>query len=143
MRKYIYIGVGGFLGAIIRFWIKTMPIHNYKELIPINTLFINVTGSFLLALITTIALEVLKVDENIKLGIGTGFLGAYTTFSTMCKEATELLNKGYYFSSLSYITNSIILGLVAAYFGVVVAREVLQKLIKKYINEDDSNLSKI
>lgn len=134
MKKYIYIGVGGFLGAIIRFLIKTMPLQDYKELMPINTLFVNVTGSFILALITTVALEVLKMDENIRLGVGTGFLGAYTTFSTMCKEATELLTKGYFFSSLSYITNSIILGLAAAYLGVVIAREVIEKYVKKYIS---------
>jgi len=116
LRKYIFIGVGEFLGAILRFWIKTIPLQNYKELIPINTLFINVTGSFLLALITTAALEIFKMDVDIRLGICTGFLGAYTTFSTLCKEASELINKGYYFSSLSYIVNSVFLGLATAFF---------------------------
>lgn len=138
MRKYIFIGVGGFLGAILRFWIKTIPLQNYKELLPINTLFINVTGSFILALITTAALEILKMDVDIRLGICTGFLGAYTTFSTLCKEASELINRGYYFSSLSYIVNSVILGLAAAYFGVIVAREVIQKYVNKHINGDES-----
>lgn len=137
MRKYIFIGVGGFLGAILRFWIKTIPLQNYKELIPINTLFINVMGSFLLALITTAALEVLKMDVDMRLGICTGFLGAYTTFSTLCKEASELINKGYYFSSLSYIVNSVTLGLVAAFLGIVIAREVLQKYANKHINSED------
>jgi crcB protein len=138
LRKYIFIGVGGFLGAILRFWIKTIPLQNYKELLPINTLFINVTGSFILALITTAALEILKMDVDIRLGICTGFLGAYTTFSTLCKEASELINRGYYFSSLSYIVNSVILGLAAAYFGVIVAREVIQKYVNKHINGDES-----
>lgn len=137
MRKYIFIGFGGFLGAILRFWIKSIPLQNYKELIPINTLFINVTGSFILALITTIALEVLKMNADIRLGICTGFLGAYTTFSTLCKEASLLVNKGYYFSSLSYITNSVVLGLAGAYFGVVVAREVVQKYVNNHISGED------
>lgn len=135
MRKYIFIGAGGFLGAILRFGIKSIPLQNYKELIPINTLFINITGSFILALITTAALEILKMDVDIRLGICTGFLGAYTTFSTLCKEASELINRGYYFSSLSYIVNSVILGLVAAYFGVIIAREVIQKYANNHINE--------
>lgn len=137
MKKYIFIGAGGFLGAILRFWIKSIPLQNYKELIPINTLFINVTGSFILALITTIALEVLKMNDDIRLGICTGFLGAYTTFSTLCKEASVLINKGYYFSSLSYITNSVVLGLAGAYFGVVVAREVVQKYVNNHINGEE------
>lgn len=135
MKKYFFIGIGGFFGAILRLYIKTIPIQNYKELIPINTLFINVTGSFILALITTIALEILKIDTDIRLGICTGFLGAYTTFSTMCKETVDLIDNGNYFSSLSYVTNSVFLGLAAAYFGVVVAREVIQKLINNTIDE--------
>lgn len=137
MRKYIFIGAGGFLGAILRFWIKSIPLQNYKELIPINTLFINVTGSFVLALITTIALEVLKMNDDIRLGICTGFLGAYTTFSTLCKEASVLINKGYYFSSLSYITNSVVLGLAGAYFGVILAREVVQKYVNNHISGEE------
>ena len=143
MRKYIFIGAGGFLGAILRFWIKSIPIHNYKELIPLNTLFINVTGSFILALITTTAIEILKMDEDIRLGICTGFLGAYTTFSTLCKESSVLINKGYYFSSLSYITNSVVLGLMASYFGVIIAREFIRRFVNNRIDEDDNNLSKV
>lgn len=137
MKKYIFIGAGGFLGAILRLWIKTIPLQNYKELIPINTLFINITGSFILALITTAALEIFKMDVDIRLGICTGFLGAYTTFSTMCKEASDLINKGYYFSSLSYIVNSVVLGLAAAFLGIVVAREVIQKYVNKNINSEE------
>lgn len=136
MRKYVFIGVGGFLGAIFRLFIKTMPIQNYKELVPLNILFINITGSFILALITTLALEVLNMDSDLRLGICTGFLGAYTTFSTMCKEAITLLDKGDYFSAITYLTNSIFLGIAAAYLGVVVAREVIYKLVnRKNFNE--------
>lgn len=131
MRKYIFIGIGGFFGAILRLYIKTFPIQNYKELVPLNILFINVMGSFLLALITTTALEVWEINSDIRLGICTGFLGAYTTFSTMCKEAVTLLDKGYYFSAVTYLTNSVFLGIAAAYLGVVVAREYIYKLVNK------------
>ena len=51
MKKYIYIGVGGTLGAILRFIIKNIEIYNYKEVFPINTFLINITGSFILAFI--------------------------------------------------------------------------------------------
>lgn len=136
MRKYIFIGIGGFLGAIFRLFIKLIPIQNYHELVPLNILFINITGSFILALITTVALEVLNMDSDLRLGICTGFLGAYTTFSTMCKEAITLIDKGYYFSAITYLTNSIFLGIAAAYLGVVVAREIVYKLVnRKNFNE--------
>ncbi|HEX2944985.1 MAG TPA: fluoride efflux transporter CrcB [Clostridia bacterium] len=130
MRKYIFIGIGGFLGAILRFLTKSVPIYNYHENVPLNTLVINVSGCFVLALLLTVAFEIWEFDAEIRLGIGTGFLGAYTTFSTLCRETTELLFKGYYFSAVSYITISVVLGLAAVYLGVVLAREVVAKLLK-------------
>lgn len=142
MRKYIFIGAGGFLGAILRYYIKSIQIYHYKEAIPLNTLIINIAGSFMLALILTTALEVWEFDSNIRLGIATGFLGAFTTFSTMCKETVLLINSGYYFSAISYITISTMLGLGAAYFGIVVAREAVSKIAsgKEYemISEEES-----
>jgi fluoride exporter len=70
------------------------------------------------------------MDESVRLGITTGFLGSYTTFSTLCKESVALLTKGDYFSALSYITMSTVLGLTGVYLGIIVAREVLAKVIK-------------
>jgi len=131
MRKYIFIAIGGMLGAILRYAIKNIHIYNYKEVIPINTLFINVSGSLLLALILTIAFEIFEFDADIRLGIATGFFGAYTTFSTLCKETVNLMAQGDYYSSISYLGFSVMLGLSATYFGVVLAREVVSKFKNK------------
>ena len=141
MKNYVYIWIGGCLGAVSRVFIKDIQIYQYNGLIPLNTLIINVTGSFLLALLLTIALEVWEMDESIRLGIATGFLGGYTTFSTLCKETVSLLSLGHYFSAGAYIAMSTVLGLLAAYLGIIIAREVLGKLIKgKNQDHDDSDL---
>lgn len=129
MRKYAFIGIGGILGAILRYYIKNIHIYHYKEAIPLNTLLINITGSFILALILTVAYELWDFDSNIRLGIATGFLGAFTTFSTMCKETAALMESGFYYSALSYITMSTVLGLASAYFGIILAREVVSKFV--------------
>ncbi|MCJ7687719.1 MAG: fluoride efflux transporter CrcB, partial [Clostridiaceae bacterium] len=129
MRKYTLIAAGGMLGAILRYFIKNIQIYNYKEVLPINTLLINVSGSFLLALILTIAFEVFEFDATLRLGIATGFFGAYTTFSTLCKETVNLMNQGDYLLSISYIGLTTILGLTAVYIGVVLAREVVSKFV--------------
>jgi fluoride exporter len=139
VKNYIYIWIGGCLGAISRVFIKDIQIYHYNGLIPLNTLIINVTGSFVLALLLTIALEVWEMDESIRLGIATGFLGGYTTFSTLCKETVSLLSLGHYFSAGAYIAISTVLGLSAAYLGIIVAREVIGKLIKGN-DKDDSDL---
>ena len=126
MQKYIFIGIGGILGAILRYLIKGVHIYHYHESVPLNTLIINITGSFILALVLTIAFEVWEFDTSIRLGIATGFLGAYTTFSTLCKETVSLIHQGEYFSAISYITVSTMIGLTAAFFGIVLARRLFQ-----------------
>lgn len=131
MRKYIFIGCGSFIGAILRYLIKGIQIYNYHESVPLNTLSINVLGAFVMALILTTAFEVWTFDADIRLGVTTGFLGAFTTFSTLCKETAVLMQNGNYFSAVSYMTVSIALGLGAAYFGIVVAREAGSKLLKR------------
>ena len=122
MRKYIYIGLFGFFGAVLRFVIKNMHICPYKEVIPVNTLLINVTGSFIIALVLTLAGEAWNMKEELRLGITTGFLGAYTTFSSLCKETVQLINKGLYSSALSYVAMSTVFGLFAVYLGVNAAK---------------------
>ncbi len=128
MRKYILIALGGMLGAILRYVIKDIHIFQY-EAIPIDTLFINVSGSFLLALILTIAYEVFQFHDDLRLGIATGFFGAYTTFGTLCKETVNLINEGHYYWAISYIALSVIFGLAVAYLGVVLARSAGLKFV--------------
>ncbi|MBL4933607.1 fluoride efflux transporter CrcB [Clostridium paridis] len=144
MKKYIFIFIGGMLGAILRYLIKNIDITSfYSGVIPLNTLVINICGSFILALVLTTALEVYDFNSNIRLGIATGFLGAFTTFSTLCKESVNLIRQGHYYSSIFYLFSSVILGLIAAYLGVLFTRKVISKLILKNttLNEVDAEAS--
>lgn len=141
MKKYLYIGIAGALGAILRYILKNIPIYNYSGTLPLNTLLINITGSFILAFILSITYEKWKYSQNMKLGITTGFLGAFTTFSTMCKESVLLMIKGHYFSVIFYIGLSVIIGIVFAYLGALLCREVVFKveLEEDYYLEDEVN----
>jgi len=119
-----------------------MQIQGYQVAVPLNTLTINIAGSFILAFILTFALEVREVNPDIRLGLTMGFLGAFTTFSALCKETVGLLQNGDYFFAISYITISIILGLGLAYVGIVLARKAGLKLInsKENITEIESEV---
>jgi CrcB protein len=136
MRKYIFIAIGGMVGAMLRYVIKNIHIYPYKGSIPINTLLINISGSILIALVLTIALEVFDFDADLRLGIATGFLGAYTTFSTLCKETVHLMEQGNYYSAIVYIVLSTMLGLGAVYLGVILARNVIAIFVNK---QNESN----
>lgn len=124
MRKYIYIGLGGALGASLRYLIKEISINKYQQTIPIDTLLINIVGCFLLAFILTVALDVLRRRPNLKLGITIGFLGAFTTFSTICKEIVDLASNGHYLIAVFYFTASTVFGLMAAYLGFISAKKI-------------------
>jgi len=136
MRKYIFIGCGSFAGAVLRYLIKGFHIYNHHENIPLNTLFINVLGALIIAFILTIAYEVWAFDSDARLGLTTGLLGAFTTFSTLCKETVGLLRDGYYFSAISYLTVSVTLGLASAYLGVILARKIGSKMAEKHKKHD-------
>jgi fluoride exporter len=131
LKKYFFIGIGGALGALLRYILKGIEIYQYSGKIPLNTLFINVSGCFILALILTIVRENRDFDLSLKLGISTGFLGAYTTFSTFCRETVMLLKQGYFYSAVSYVIVSIVLSLAAIYSGSLLAKELILKNSKR------------
>ncbi len=136
MRKYAFIGCGSFAGAVLRYLAKGIQIYNYHENIPLNTLLINILGAFMIAFILTIAYEVWAFDSDVRLGLTTGLLGAFTTFSTLCGETVGLLKAGDYFSAISYMTVSVMLGLASAYFGVVLARKIGSKVTERHEKTD-------
>lgn len=131
MRKYAYIGSFGFLGAIARYFIKTQHFSFYSGNIPINTLVINLLGAFLISSFLSYAYKV-NLKEELRLGVSTGFLGAFTTFSTMCKELVNLISNGQIFTFTLYLLASILIGLLMIYLGKFFS----EKLFTKALMED-------
>ena len=134
MRKLIYIGLFGAAGAVLRHLITEIPIESDQVNIPLNTLFINLAGCFALAFLITAALKIFKLSPDLRLGIATGFLGAFTTFSALCRQTADLIAAGYYFWAIEYIAVSAVLGFSVAYFGVILARKVTAVKIKDRSN---------
>ncbi len=124
MRKYLLIGLGSFLGAVLRYTLKELTLRCLDSGFPLSTLLINLCGAFLLSFILNIALNRLKLSEAVKLSITVGLLGAFTTFSTLCKETALLMYANSYFTALIYVTASAILGLCFAWLGFWAAERV-------------------
>ncbi|NTV89719.1 MAG: fluoride efflux transporter CrcB [Clostridiales bacterium] len=131
--KYLLIGCGGFFGAIARALVKGLQINGYQGALPLNTLFINIAGAFLLGLVMTIVLEIREFNEGVKLGITTGFLGAFTTFSAVCRETAALLSSGDSFTAVSYIIISSVFGISAVWLGMKTVRTMA--LLKQSLAE--------
>jgi CrcB protein len=131
VQKYIYILTGGAAGAVLRVLIRNINLFSESGGIPINTLMINITGAFVLVFFLTTAFEVFALSADMRTGISTGFLGAFTTFSALCKETAGMINNGEYFYALSYIALSVTLGLFTAYAGYLLAEKMTAKLRKR------------
>lgn len=127
MRKYFFIGAGAFIGAAARYELESISVVSHGAF-PITTLLINISGSFLLALLLAIAFELWEFDADIRLGLTSGLLGAFTTFSTFCREAVNLMRDGAYSIAFFYMLLSILCGFAAAYLGSALIRMFAAKM---------------
>ena len=106
------VGMGGFFGAIARYSISKQFNHTTTFRIPLGTIAVNTTGAFLLGFITGV-----KASPMMLLFFGTGFLGAFTTFSTLKLELTQMYKNRHYKIFLFYIVFTYGLGIILAYIG--------------------------
>jgi fluoride exporter len=120
--RYLVIGLGGFLGANARYLLGTWIVARYGTSFPYGTLVINVSGSFVIGLFLVLISERFVLHPHWRLFVVVGFLGAYTTFSAFSFESLALLLDGAWWRGLANMVGSVILGLIAALSGMVVAR---------------------
>ncbi len=114
------IAVAGAIGAPSRYLLDGFVQDRSEGAYPWGTFVINVTGSFLLGLITGAALYH-GFRGAPKLWLGTGFCGAYTTFSTFTFETVRLFEEGDTFDGLLNVGLSVVLGCAAAALGLALA----------------------
>jgi protein CrcB len=123
-RVVAVIAVGGFLGGPTRYLLgQAFPTAAHT--FPTTTLVINVTGSFVLAVLLVCVIEVWPPTRYVRPFGAVGFLGAYTTFSTWMVDADRLLASGRYGFALLDVFGSLFAGLVATALGIFLARAVL------------------
>ena len=115
MINILLVAFGGGIGALMRYIISTYIQKKNKLKIPIHTMIINITGSFLLAYV----LKNMK-DRSLVLFLTTGFLGGFTTFSTLMIESQDLIYKDKKIYAYIYICLSLVLSILAFFLGVIV-----------------------
>ena len=117
---WVGIAVGGALGALARYaltlWVQARLAPGHWAAFPLGTLVINVLGSFLLALAITLSARGL-LSAELRLAFGTGFVGAFTTFSTFEWETHGLLSGGRALWGGLYLFGNLALGYLAVLLG--------------------------
>jgi CrcB protein len=121
---YVLIAIGGAAGAILRYSVDDAVSRVTGGSFPFGTLLINVTGSFVLGVLFTLAVERSLLPPDVRPGLMIGLLGAYTTFSTWMLESWRLIEDGAYVYALANIGGSVLAGMVAVWLGIVVGRLV-------------------
>lgn len=120
MSAWLGIALGGALGALARHGVNVLTVkrltHTTWVSFPLSTLLVNVVGSFLLAVVMTLALRGV-ISPVWRLAIGTGFIGALTTFSTFEWEADLLLRNGEFTRVTLYVLANLLLGFLAVLLG--------------------------
>ena len=115
------IALGGALGAPARYTMSLL-IDVRKDAFPWATFWTNITGSFVLGLVLILVIERFPPSRYVRPFVATGFLGAYTTFSTFAVETDVLVKDGHAGTATVYAGSSLIAGIVAVWIGIVAAR---------------------
>jgi fluoride exporter len=117
-RRILAVFFGGFLGTIVRY-LLSLTIQRYVgNGWPYDILLINLTGAFFLALFTTWADAAILIGPTRRLFLNVGFLGAYTTFSSLALGDMLVSSNGQWLSAFLYLFCSIMGGIVAIMLGI-------------------------
>ncbi|PDY43650.1 fluoride efflux transporter CrcB [Bacillus wiedmannii] len=135
MKKLIYIivGIAGILGALSRYYLSLTIHTSWNHSFPLATLLINLAGCFLLAWLTTYIARLNILSSEVITGVGTGFIGSFTTFSTFSVETIQLINHSEWSIAFLYVSCSILGGLIMSGIGYTLG----DFLIKKSLTEGD------
>jgi fluoride exporter len=120
----IGIAVAGARGALARYGLDGLVARRVPGAFPWGTLVVNISGALLLGFLFTLLTERMTVDPWLRSALTIGFLGAYTTFSTLSLESYRLLSDGALVLALANMLGSLGAGLAAVYAGVVLGRVV-------------------
>ncbi len=124
MKNIIAIAIGGAIGALARFSI------NMQAESPVGTIIENISGSFLLGILTAYFL-IRLTKEWLRLGLGVGLCGGFTTMSTLAFDSVFLFQTESFFVVLLYLLISIFGGIIFAFLGFFLGNKLAEIQINK------------
>lgn len=114
------LGLAGALGAVARYGVVEWVAARWLSAFPLATFLINISGAFALGLVLTVGApaHAPNAPDSWRVVLGTGFLGGYTTFSTLSFETQALAQRGHNGYAWLNALGSLVAGIVAAALGI-------------------------
>ena len=121
MNQIIYtsliIGLGGFIGTILRFLLSSSIEKSFATSFPIRTILVNLIGCFLIGLLSGYFTQKLGDQTQLFFFLTIGVLGGFTTFSAIAMDSQVFIENGEYLKMLTYISVQAILGIALCLIG--------------------------
>ena len=123
MTRVLLVAGAGAAGAVLRYGLGVMAGPVERGAFPWTTFAINIAGSLLLGVVLAVAPG--RWSADVTIAVGTGFLGAFTTFSTFSNETMALVRSGHAPMAAAYVAASVVVGLAAAAAGHAAGRALV------------------
>ena len=121
MKEILLVGLGGFVGSVLRYLVSKLNVTWQVLSIPLGTLTVNVLGSLLIGFLVGLSAKSNLISNELRLLLIVGFCGGFTTFSSFTNENLILMQNGQYLTVILYSALSIFLGFLAVYLGYILA----------------------
>ncbi len=122
MSRLLLIGLAGFVGTLSRYWLSGVVARRYGETFPLGTLVVNLSGCFVVGLLYYLLQERFVVNPTARTIVLIGFLGGFTTFSSLGLQTFTLLQDGEFALAILNLTVSNFVGLFLVWIGYTLAR---------------------
>ena len=123
MEVVLVVGLGGAVGAILRWWVGVLMSHLLAPVF-LGTLVVNLAGSFLVGVLLIWFQGKLPINDVLRTGIVVGLLGGFTTYSAFSMEAVDMMMAGFYGRASAYVVVTVAVCLMGTWAGVMLGRSV-------------------
>ncbi|MBB3934797.1 fluoride efflux transporter CrcB [Aureimonas phyllosphaerae] len=124
MLNVALVALGGALGSVARYGVSVAAGRWLGVAFPYGTLFVNVTGSFVMGVLVAWLSRHLEMPPELRVFLAVGVLGGYTTFSSFSLDAVSLWEGGSQAAALLYVGLSMVGGLLALAAGLALVRHL-------------------